>query len=220
MIPYAPQALLATISQYNLDSWPAHIPALLLIVLLVGQLFKKTPGRGRIASVILSIFWFWVAVFYFLRTYMDLNWVGIWLAEIFAFQGFLIFIWGIALNRLQFGLRANSSTLLGLIWLVLVMLVSPVVQYYLNKDFLQADYFAMQPDQLVALTLVFLLYFHAACRWFLLLIPLAWVLYSLIWSLMLGDASQMVLPLMSLALIAVNLLNRLFKRGRQSVPAP
>lgn len=217
MIPYDSETLRATIFQYNLDIWPAHIPALLILLLLLGQVFKKTSGSGRIASAILSTLWFWVAIFYFLQTYSDLNWFGLWLAEIFTFQGFLILLRGVVLNHLQFDLVSWQSGLPGFFWLTLVLIVAPAMQTYFNDNYLQADYFSLQPDQLVALTLVFLLHFSPTTRWYMLVIPVLWVFYSLSWSLMLGDASRIVLPLASFAIVLINCLNFVFARRKPLV---
>ncbi len=217
MVPYDSETLLALISQYYLDSWPAQIIMFLLLLLLLGQLFKKSYGRGRIASAILCIMWCWNAIFFLLKTYTAINWFGLLLAEIFGFQAFLLFLWGITLNRLCFDFSARQSGMTGFFWLGLILIASPGLQYYFNRNYLQLEYFAMMPDQLVAMTLVFLLYFTGKLRWYLLFIPVLWVGYSLIWSVMLGDPSRLILPVISLLLILWYAGQNLIYKRRESV---
>ena len=195
---YSGEELLNIFSVYNRQFWPAHIPASLLLLWTITRWYSPARQRGRLAAALISVFWVWNAVFFLHLTYRTLNGLAIWLADGFLMQALLMTMRGVVLDKMPLITGGRRG---GIWWLVAVLFVAPLLQLFIGERLDLVQVAGLFPDQVAAITLVYLCFYCAKNRWYLCALPIAWASYSFFRALQLGVELKLVLPLMMFGIV-------------------
>lgn len=175
--------------------WPvAIVGALLPLAVLVATLRRQAP---RAAVALLAPAWASVALLYLADGFASIHWLGPWWAAAFLLQALLWLAWLVAARPTYAAhgpMRVAGLLLLG------AAAAWPALSLALQRPLRQAEVVGLAPDATVLLALGLLLTLQPARPWALLLLmlPLAWCLFSgaTLWAL--AQPHALVLPLAAL----------------------
>lgn len=195
---YSGEQLLAIFADYNRQYWPAHIPAALLLLWTISRWYSPARRRGRLAAGLIALFWVWNAIFFLHLTYRTLNGLAFWLADAFLLQALLITLRGVMLDKMPLITGGRRG---GVWWLLGVLVAAPLLQLFVSERLELVQVAALFPDQLAAVTLIYLCFYCAKNRWYLCALPIAWACYSFFRALQLGVEIKLILPLMMFGIV-------------------
>lgn len=211
MILYTPEVLYAVIAHYNATVFPAQLIAGALALTVIGFVLSGRPVAARLTAAIIGTLWLWCGLTWFGDHYETINWAGYYYAIAFAVQGGLLIAYAVFLqspSTLQSMSHGRDITIgVGVSLAVFALAVHPLIEWAMGKGWAQAQYVGASPDA----TVVFSLGLLAAVRrvpFWLLLIPLLWLLLSGGWSLLLGTPDRLILPALGLGLVMLIAVGR------------
>lgn len=191
------------IALYNEAVWPAHLPALVAGLVVIGYVARPEPRTRRIALLVLAVAWAWIAWAYHLQRYADINTAGPWFALASGVQALLLCFMalrphGAAPARLQ------KQVALGLTGLAVIGY--PLLALGSSSGWSRAEVFGIAPDPTAVATLGVLLTFRAhSVGW---LIPLASCAVSGATLMELRVGYAWLLPTFGILAVAAGLLFR------------
>jgi len=210
LVLYAPDTLEALVAFYNRISWPAQPIAVLVAAVLVILLAIARRRGAPAALLVLAGFWAWVSLSWFTQIYGGINWMGRHYAIGFGVQAFLLVVAAVLARRQSAGtVRAADRR-----WLVLagaVLILHPLASWLLGLPPAALRTVGIHPDPTVVFTLCLLFAMHAA-RWWLMAVPVLWLLISTGWSILLGAPGLAVLPGLGLVLVLAGIALAVFRR--------
>lgn len=134
---------------------------------------KKSQHSGRVTFAVLSFFWLWTGIvffiMYFARVYRPANTLG----AVFILQGILFFAAFIK-PRLSFHLRQDTYSIAGILFIAYAMIGYPLVGYFLDHKYPQAPVFGLTPCPLGVFTFGMFMLADTKLPKYLLVIPLLW----------------------------------------------
>jgi hypothetical protein len=188
LLMFSARTYFRLVELYNRDTWPLHLLAAGVGVVLVLCAWRTDGRSGRLAAVLLGLCWLWVAWAFHATRYATINTAGPYFAAGFVFQGALLLFAG--------NLPAKRGRL-GLVLLLLALLGYPLLAPLSGRPWTQAELFGMAPDPTAAVTLA-LLALAPRASWLLWPVPVLWSAISAatLWTMHLPEA--WILPLLAL----------------------
>jgi len=179
-ISISPEVYVNLFSRLNTTLWPGP---LLLLLSGIGLLVALLKQWFRCAYLILGFAWLSCAYAFHFRLLSELNWVGYWIAVLFALQGMLFLI--VAWLRPEFELRQQKLAVLTLFAISLSLIFFLIVPVFFDRSWQSIEIFALAPNPTCVVSVGVLMTFKFRWQWLLWLIPLLWmslvlaVLYAL-----------------------------------------
>lgn len=204
------EQLLEAVATYNLAIWPMQIIAYILAVITVVLAFKKMVWANRINFAVLTFFWLWVALIYWLPSAGAAFPIGYAFLVLYLFEGVLFLIQTVK-GKLTFGTFNRSHTIAGLSMILYTMMGYPLLAIFLDHPYPQASLIGLTPCPLTLFTFGLLLLTSSAVPIILLIIPLFWGLSGVLWiSIGMWEDIGMVLGSL-IALVLILRRNKKFK---------
>lgn len=179
----------------NRQWWPVALAgAVLPLVVLAAALRRQAP---RAAVALLAPAWSSVALLYLADGFAGIHWLGRWWAGAFLLQAVLWLAWLVVARPAC--AAHGTMRVAGLLWMG-VATAWPALSLALQRPLWQAEVVGLAPDPTVLLSLGLLLTLQPARLGALLLVlPLAWCLFSgaTLWAL--AQPHALVLPLAGVA---------------------
>lgn len=205
---FAPATYQRMFALYNVQVWPAQLPALALAVVVLWTLTCR-PDRWRGACLLVAAGWLWTAWAFHWRRYAGIHSAAPWFAAGFALQA-LVLAW-IARPGSPWHLDARRgwprSAALAL--LAGAVLLQPVAELLPQRPWQQAALFGLTPDATAVGTLGMLALLQRSRPWPWLagpwLLPLLWsaVGAATLWTMAMPAWYWMAAaPLLALAALA------------------
>lgn len=212
MILYTPEVLYAVIAYYNAQMFPAQLVAAALALVAMGAVLSGRPVAGRMAAVVCGAFWIWCGLTWLGTHYQTINWAGFYYAIVFAVQGVLLVLGAIFIRRPSAAAPVASAGNArmrgaGVALALYALALHPLIEWMIGKSWAQAQYVSGSPDATVVFTLGLLAAAGRTPFW-LMVIPVLWLLLSGAWSLLLGAPDRLILPVLGLAFVALLALIR------------
>lgn len=174
------EQLLGVFADYNLMIWPMQILAYLLG--LIGLIFgiRINNLSNRVIPGILTFFWSWVALAFWLPSAQQGFSPGYLFAAVFLIQGGLFLSQLIKPKRME-GFHANFASWVGIIIMLYAMLGYPLFGYLIGHIYPRTPPFGLTPCPVVTYTFGMLLLTVQKVPKALLIIPLCYALSGILW---------------------------------------
>jgi hypothetical protein len=208
MLPFTREQLLGGFADYNTAVWPAPVVAYVLGLIVVAALLRPSPlGHKAVASV-LAAMWVWTGVAYHGLFFARINPVALVFGALFAVQGFLFVIAGVARRRLVFGHSSGFASVLGWALVTYAAVVYPLLGPSTGHAYPMQPMFGMTPCPVTLFTFGVLLLTTAPVPRWLLIVPLGWSLVGGSAAFMLGVPQDWPLLFSGLTIVLLLLRDR------------
>ena len=177
--PYNRSVYFSLLEDYNSALWPVHIIAVITATYIVYKFIKADQNTASIVVSILGVSWIIVGYFFFLKSYLTINWAAEYFAYIFIIQGLFFLICGFFLNITLVTVSnkwiANSLNTLG----CSLLLLYPLSGLFDGRTFKQLEVFMLTPDITALFTLMFLMLIKEKWKYLLIFVPATWLIISI-----------------------------------------
>jgi hypothetical protein len=199
IILYEPDVLYAVIGYYNEAVFPAQVVAFVLVLAALAVTLWPRPAGGRIIAAVLAAGWLWSGIAFLGDHYAAINWAGNYYEIAFAVQAALLLGYGTVRGSLRLAFDGGALAWTGLAFILFALVVHPLVELAVGRSWVQLRLAGVMPDPTNLLTLGFLLTSVRRVPWWLLVIPVLWLVIGGGWSFLLGTPERMILPAAGLA---------------------
>lgn len=194
----------------NQDLWPAQ---LLFAIAGFAILFAvaRFELRGmQFGLVALALAWMLVAFVFFQGRYEQINWLGRYIMPIAIVQGVLLLATAIAVQRgTRFGWPVSSlAGMVIVLLLCLGLVVYPLLALTSEQGLAGAQMLFATPDPTAVATLGIAALLRSPMRWLLMIVPIAWCIFTGLTLWTLGQADFFVAPLAALLAVSVSIFWR------------
>jgi len=179
MVPTEEQ-LLGVFAAYNAQIWPMQFVAYLLGIVSFLLAFRKGSLSKRLIPVILTFFWLWVALMFWLPSAGQGFAPGYFFAGIFLIQG-LLFLVQVLRPKLAFGFQSTPIAWVGIFFLLYALVGYPLFGTLIGHTYPNASPFGLTPCPLVAFTFGLLLLTVQKVPKAILIIPIFYALSGFLW---------------------------------------
>jgi hypothetical protein len=202
---FAPRTYWRLFELQNDAWWPAHAVFTLLVLALVVGVWRRHGPTLRIGACGFTLAWALVAFTFLWQRYMPINWA----ASVFAWAFGLQAVGLLALSS-RADVHAAVSTVrrrIGVGLLLWAMLAHPLLPFFFDRPWMQAEVIGLAPDPTAIATLGLLLAIDASPRallWALRALAMAWLVVSAATLATMGEAQAAVqLAAVLLAVVAI-----------------
>lgn len=200
LLLFSPEAYWRLFEMLNTSVWPFQIAFLVVAVLLLFAARQRWRWAGPWAAIALALGWALSGQGFVAEWYQPINWAIVYLLPLFWVQSLL----SIALARkvvfMRDGWRCNLALGLGL-----SALFYPIVAIATGRPLIQAEVVGVAPDPTALMTLAVLGMARPGWAiWVLMLVPVIWLVTSLLTLYAMGASEAWILGgLLAAALIGV-----------------
>jgi hypothetical protein len=190
--PFTQEQFLTIFSQYNLAVFPLQIVFIILGIVALWFVVKKSPISDRIILLILIIFWFWMGIVYHILFFSSINPLAYAFGVLFIIEACLLIYLGIIKKQVEFSLTKDRYTLIGLIFIVYAMIIYPVIGMVAGHGYPRLPTFGL-PCPTTIFTFGLFLMSDKKFPLPLLVIPLIWSMIGFFAALSLGITEDYML---------------------------
>jgi hypothetical protein len=185
---FAPRTYYRLVEQYNVDSWPWQLVALVAALALFALAWRGGNRTGRVVALALAVAWLAVGWRFHWNRYASINWAAVYFAGAFALQAGLLAWAGLA-GRVEHGGAPRARRYVGLALVVMALALLPFVALAAGRSWQQLEVAGLAPDPTAIVTLGLLLVARRA-HWSLYPVPILWCLLSglTLWTMNAPDA--------------------------------
>jgi hypothetical protein len=192
---FSPRTYYRLIERYNEAIWPAQVLMLAVGSWMLVALRRSRHWYGTACSGLLALQWTWVGLMFLWRRYASINWAAAYFVPLFGLEALLLVWLGVVRRRLTpTSVTSATKSRWGSGLLLLSVIIYPVLAPLGGRRWEAAEVMGLAPDPTAIATLGFVL-LTARPRWALLLVPLAWILFSgaTLWAMASPEASVVLL---------------------------
>ncbi|MDX1818584.1 MAG: hypothetical protein R3180_12765 [Marinobacter sp.] len=197
-VMFGPEVLLRLFIRINEAVWPWQSLWLVAGLLLPWLGCKVAEWPRRLAMALAGLAWIGCGYLFMVRYYGPVNTPATWFGWAFVIEGLLLLMLRGRALPIPLGLPLAVAG-----WLVILVL--PWLAVLQSGDVRALALFGMAPGVTVAATVLLFARQPLLLRWFLLLVPLAWSLFSALTYWSLGTYWLLGFPLATLFLLVVAL---------------
>ena len=190
--PFTQEQFLTIFTQYNLAVFPLQIVFIILGIVALWFVVKKSPISDRIILLILIIFWFWMGIVYHILFFSSINPLAYAFGVLFIIEACLLIYLGIIKKQVEFSLTKDRYTLIGLIFIVYAMIIYPVIGTVAGHGYPRLPTFGL-PCPTTIFTFGLFLMSDKKFPLPLLVIPLIWSMIGFFAALSLGITEDYML---------------------------
>lgn len=204
-VPIEAEVYIRLFERANIMLWPLpFIGVLSFNFLLVATYFKTRQNFWRCGLwLILSLSWLLVGFVFFLQLLTELNWIGHYLGMVFITQSIGLLV--ICLLDYSKAIHTHSIGPFEVAVIFLSFMAYAIVPWLSDRPWQSMEIFAISPNPTCIATLA-VLFSSRIIRWWLFIIPSAWVGVSLSLSYAMGLYSGFILLLAMISLLTYHLL--------------
>jgi hypothetical protein len=192
--PFTQEQFLTIFTQYNLAVFPLQIVFIILGIIALWFIVKKSPMSDRIILLILIFFWFWMGIVYHILFFSSINPLAFAFGVLFIIEACLLIYLGIIKKQVEFSLTMDRYTLIGLIFILYAMIIYPVIGTVAGHGYPRLPTFGL-PCPTTIFTFGLFLMSDKKFPLLLLVIPLIWSVIGFFAALALGITEDYMLLL-------------------------
>jgi Family of unknown function (DUF6064) len=170
---FSPHTYGRLIERYNASIWPWQLAGLAAGLAIAYALVRPSAANTRIALLLLSACWLWVAVGFQFRRYATINWAAIEFARAFGVEAAVLALAATA-GVLRIDRADRAERRVGLALFGFALAVEPFAAPLLGRGWGRAEVFGVLPDPTAIATLGFLLLVRGRGRWIAMVVPVLW----------------------------------------------
>jgi hypothetical protein len=178
-IPFTVEQFFSVFESYNIAIWPAQIAAYVLGLAVVALLVKRAQWSARFITGTLSLFWIWMGAVYHITHFSTINPAARIFGVLFIVQGIILTLYGVILNRLDFGRTGRLNLIVGFLFMVFSMVIYPILGYVFGHRYPAAPMFGVAPCPATIFTFGVFLFARSRIPWYLFILPLLWSLVGM-----------------------------------------
>lgn len=191
--PFTPEQFFDVFRIYNTTVFPLQILFYALAFFAVYVSFKKIPGSGKYASLILAYLWFWMGGVYHIIFFTAINKAAYIFGAAFMIQAVLIFYFGVYKNVFSFEYSPDAKGVAGLILILYALFLYPLIGTFSGHTYPFSPTFGL-PCPTTIFTFGIMLWNRKQRCWPVMVIPIIWSIFGFAAVLQLGVAEDSVLP--------------------------
>lgn len=219
-LPFTIEQFLDVFRRYNDGVWPLQWILNALAIVALAATIRRGPwssrAASRLASGILASLWLWMAVAYHIAFFRTINPAAWLFAAAFVGEGALIARHGLFQPRLEFDLRSDAGSRIGVALIAYALIAYPLIGYALGHRYPSTPTFGV-PCPTTIFTFGMLLLTRPPRPRALFVIPAAWAVLSVVAAVRLGMWEDIGLVVAAIAATVVVLSQRA-DRSRSSAP--
>jgi len=190
--PFTQEQFLMIFTQYNLAVFPLQIVFIILGIVALWFVVKKSPISDRIILLILIFFWFWMGIVYHILFFSSINPLAFAFGVLFMIEAGLLIYLGVIKKQVEFSLTMDRYTLIGLIFILYAMIIYPVIGTVAGHGYPRLPTFGL-PCPTTIFTFGLFLMSDKKFPLPLLVIPLIWSMIGFFAALSLGITEDYML---------------------------
>jgi hypothetical protein len=190
--PFTQEQFLTIFTQYNNAVFPLQIIFIILGIVALWFVVKKSPISDRIIVLILIFIWFWMGIVYHILFFSSINPLAYAFGVLFIIEACLLIYLGIIKKQVEFSLTKDRYTLIGLIFIVYAMIIYPVIGMVAGHGYPRLPTFGL-PCPTTIFTFGLFLMADKKFPLPLLVIPLIWSMIGFFAALSLGITEDYML---------------------------
>jgi hypothetical protein len=210
-LPFTIEQFLDVFRRYNDAVWPLQwiLNALAIVALVAAMRRSRWSSRAasRVTSGILAALWLWVGIAYHVAFFRTINPAAWLFAIIFVGEGALIAWLGLVRPRLEFELRPDAGSRIGVALIAYALIAYPVIGYALGHRYPSAPTFGV-PCPTTIFTFGMLLLCPPPRPRAVFVIPAAWAIIASVAAIELGMWEDMGLVAAAITATVMALLQR------------
>jgi hypothetical protein len=212
-LPFSVDQFFAVIRQYNESVWPAQVLLLLLGVAAIAFLAGRRPWSSVAISGILALLWGWTGLVYHLAFFARINPLAYVFGALALIGAGVIFWLGIVRHELEFTLRQDARSAIGLVLVAFALVIYPAWSTFAGHAYPDLPTFGL-PCPTTIFTIGMLAMARGRKVRFALVVPI-------LWSLVGGQAAFLLDVPPDLGLLAAGLvaLGLALRNGQATGPA-
>lgn len=169
--PLSLEQVLGVFGTYNVAVWPMQVLAYLLGLLAAFLAFRPTRHSSTIMAAILSFYWLWIGVAFYVFFWAPSYPPGYVLAPIVVIQGAVFLVLGVLKAGLSFRFLPGIHGLVGVLFVAYGMVGYPVVGYFLGHVYPRTPPFGLVLCPTTVFTFGLLLWTDRPVSKYVLLVP-------------------------------------------------
>jgi hypothetical protein len=212
-MPFTTEQFLELFRMYNLAVWPAQLIFYLVAFTAVFLAIKRFSFSGRVISILLALFWMWMAAAYHFAYFAVINKIAIVFGLFFIAQALIFISRGAIDKRISFAYVNGTRGLIGLALILFSLVIYPFMSNAAGHNYPYTPTFGL-PCPTVLFTLGMLLLSDAGPGFFV--IPLLWSLLSgfAAWRLgMTEDVSLVIAALITVTMLYTGARRQVIKNS-------
>jgi hypothetical protein len=190
--PFTQEQFLTIFTQYNHAVFPLQIVFIILGIVALWFVVKKSPISDRIILLILIFFWFWMGIVYHILFFSSINPLAFAFGVLFMIEAGLLIYLGVIKKQVEFSLTMDRYTLIGLIFILYAMIIYPVIGTVAGHGYPRLPTFGL-PCPTTIFTFGLFLMSDKKFPLPLLVIPLIWSMIGFFAALSLGITEDYML---------------------------
>ena len=184
LLIFSPEAYAGLFESYNKALWPYQVPLVMASLVLLVGLRLKPAAFGKITLVSLALAWLFVGLWFIEGYYSQLNPMAESFIYFFVIQAVFLFWASINTNPQVFSDfdKFDKKPIYHLGWVVLIYayFLHPLLLFQTGRQFNGLEFLFVAPDATAIATLGFLLVIRPKAYALLMVMPLLWLLLSLL----------------------------------------
>jgi hypothetical protein len=173
--PFTGESYFSLFEAYNDTIWPAQIVAYLLGLLVLFLALRPIMAGGRIALLILALFWLWNGIVYHFLFFLQINFAAVPFGALFALQGLMLGGSAIRGGR-QLRFVPDATGWVGLAFVVFALVAYPLLAWSAGHGWPRAAMFGVAATPMTIFTFGVLLMLEGRSAVLLGVLPLLWAL--------------------------------------------
>jgi hypothetical protein len=190
--PFTREQFLTIFSQYNLAVFPLQIVFIILGIVALWFVVKKSPISDRIILLILIFFWFWMGIVYHILFFSSINPLAYVFGVLFVIEAGLLIYFGVTKKLVGFSPTQDRYTLIGLVFIVYALVIYPIIGTVAGHGYPRLPTFGL-PCPTTIFTFGLFLMADKKFPLPLLVIPLLWSMIGFFAALSLGITEDYML---------------------------
>jgi len=178
-LPFTSEQFFSVFKLYNQAIWPGQIVAYLLGLSILAVMIKNPRWSGRFVIGALALFWIWMGAVYHIIFFSMINPAAWVFGILFIVQGIILAIFGIILNRLEFGFTGRLNVIVGALLIFFSMLFYPLLGHAFGHIYPASPMFGVAPCPATIFTFGVFLFARTIIPCYLFILPLLWSLIGM-----------------------------------------
>lgn len=184
-LPFTAEQFLQVFTNYNQTIWPLQILFILLAVICIILIFRKSKYTNTIVTLFLAFFWLWMGLVYHIIFFAQINPAAYLFGALFIVESILVIYYGIIRKEFELVYNRDLFSYSGITLILFAIVIYPLIGFSVGHIYPASPTFGL-PCPTTIFTLGILLFIKGKLPFGLIIIPVIWSLIGFTAALKLG----------------------------------